>query len=205
MEIHEPTIDLKYQKFKTENGAVCPVYVAKTKKAKQLSGYVQIMDDLRHSILLIENLGDEQLAEIEKAIWSTAVMLYGKCFASAEGRRIKLEKSHVQTISSQAVDYHVDLMTLRNKYLAHACGTSMEQSETLVILNPEKEGKGIRYIAHTTVAKFRVSKNEKSNFIDHVKALFQVVSDRVDEIHPIILAEHQSMDLGSLYRNTINA
>ena len=93
MEIHEPTIDLKYQKFKTKEGKTCPAYIADTNMSKQLSRYTQIMDDLRSAITLVEELGEHVSAEVEKAIWTSAVMLYGKCFASAEGEESSLKKA----------------------------------------------------------------------------------------------------------------
>ena len=105
MEIHEPTVDLKYQKFKTKDGKTCPAYIADTKISKQLSRYTQIMDDLRSAITLVEELGEHVCAEVEKAIWTSAVMLYGKCFASAEGRRIKLEESHILKFDVEAIMY----------------------------------------------------------------------------------------------------
>ena len=177
MEIHEPTVDLKYQKFKTKDGKTCPAYIADTKISKQLSRYTQIMDDLRSAITLVEELGEHVSAEVEKAIWTSAVMLYGKCFASAEGRRIKLEESHILKFDVEAIMYHRDLLILRNKFIAHAGGTSMENSESIVVLSPEDEGKSIRYIAHTTVSKARLDKSEREKFIAHAFGLFQVVQN----------------------------
>lgn len=205
MEIHEPTIDLKYQKFKTKEGKTCPAYIADTNMSKQLSRYTQIMDDLRSAITLVEELGEHVSAEVEKAIWTSAVMLYGKCFASAEGRRIKLEESHILKFDVEAIMYHRDLLILRNKFIAHAGGTSMENSESIVVLSPEDEGKSIRYIAHTTVSKARLDKSEREKFIAHAFGLFQVVQNKVEEIHPLVLKEHAAMDINFLYENSINA
>ena len=75
---------------------------------------------------------------IRKALFDSAIISYCKCFAEAEGRRVKLESKTVFKGSEgeALVDHHVELKNLRNQYLAHAGVNKFEVAQTFAIRDP---------------------------------------------------------------------
>lgn len=89
-------------------GNKCPFIFANTPLAKRLSSLTQIMDDLLHAKELIQLVSTVEEGEIQYSLWMSAVVTYGKCFATAKGRKIKLEEKHIKDTCPDALSFHKD-------------------------------------------------------------------------------------------------
>ena len=86
---NEPTI-----RFKDKKGIEHPFFVADSPLAKRLSGLTQVMHDLNHAHELMAMIKNIENSEIAYSLWMSAITTYGKCFAAAKGRKIKIEEEN---------------------------------------------------------------------------------------------------------------
>ncbi len=187
-------------RIKTKDGKVCPYFFADTPLAKRLSGLTQIMHDLGHAKELMSLIDTVESSEIAYSLWMSAVVTYGKCFASAGGRKNKLELEHVKRFNSEALDYHNALISQRNEYFAHAGQNDYEKSNVGIILNPEEDGKKVLWANHVIVKKSNISSEEIKSFCTLCDGLRDVVEKTAEAVHERVLSEYKEMNLDDLYK-----
>ena len=185
-------------------GKRCPYFFADSPIARRLSGLSQIMHDLEHAKELMNLIDTIESSEIGYSLWMAAIVTYGKCFASAKGRRIKLEIEHVRKFNPDAVNYHNALIELRNEYFAHAGSNDYELSNVGIILAPEEDGREVLWANHVTVKKSSISQEERILFCGLCDGLFNVVEEIVEEVHERVLHEYREMDIDELYERAQN-
>lgn len=140
-------------------GKECPRAVLDSRLANILAGYALIKKDLKFvrkairlsvalNSKLAERYGDDDVftfrdeddeeADLLKALYIAFVVTYGKSFAQARGRGVKLEASEIfkDAPSGELVDIHRELMDHRNEYIAHGGQTTLEQVRTVLLLDP---------------------------------------------------------------------
>lgn len=186
--------------IKDKDGKVCPYLFADTPLAKRLSGLTQIMHDLDHAKELMSLTDTVDNSEIAYSLWMSSVITYGKCFASADGRKSKLEREHVKRFNPEAIDYHNALIAQRNEYFAHAGQNDYENSNVGVILAPEEDGRKVLWVNHLMVKKSNISSDEIKIFNALCDGLFDVVEKTAEDIHARVLNEYREMDIDELYK-----
>ena len=117
MELEKAGEKVSYIRYTNDSGEDMPYIFADTPMANRLSGLTQIRFDLVYAQELMSTPTDNLPVHVSHSLWVNAVILYGKCFASAEGRKIKLEEHHVRKYNEDALDYHRSLLDLRNQYI----------------------------------------------------------------------------------------
>ena len=190
--------------IKTKQGKLCPYFFADTPLSKRLSGLTQIMHDLAQAKELMSLVTQVKDDEIGYSLWMAAIVTYGKCFASAKGRRIKLENEHVQRFNWDALNYHNDLIALRNEYFAHAGNNDYESALVGIILSPEDEGREVLWANHVMVKKNSISPEEVNSFCTLCDGLFGVVESIAEEVHSKVLDEYKEKDIDDLYERARN-
>jgi hypothetical protein len=138
------------------NGKPCQAVVHTSQKAKQLSGYVLIEKDIRNCLAWldeIETRNDEGATDqgirsyegkdranytIIKGLFVALLTFYAKCFTSCEGRKIKLDKSK---LDSEFHQIHEHLMILRHNFAAHSGAELIEMARVVTLFSPIKKGK----------------------------------------------------------------
>lgn len=186
--------------IENKDGKQCPYFFADTPLARRLSGLTQIMHDLGHAkelMSLADTVDDSNLAY---SLWMSAVVTYGKCFASAEGRKIKLELEHVTRFNPEAIDYHNALLDQRNTYFAHAGQNEYEQANVGVILAPEDEERKVLWVNHLMVKKSGISSDEIKMFNALCEGLYDIVEKIVEPVHERVLQEYRAMNIDDLYK-----
>ncbi len=141
------------------NGKPVPFVKLKHPEALQVARWQLIVKDLefaeaqlayvyKHFSTTIEKLrtGDapptfnqnDEKGLLIKSLFDSAMVAYGKCFAGAEGRKVKLEADKVFTgkKGKRLLKTHKKAIDIRNQYLAHAGITKFETSEPYAVLNP---------------------------------------------------------------------
>lgn len=134
--------------------------VLDTPKADVLAGYILIEKDLRNckswltsiiSILSkddrhvnatrnIVNLENREVFNTVKGLFVAALTIYGKCFTSCEGRRVKLEKVNLNEGFHKT---HDEAMAFRHNFAAHSGAKKMENAKIIVLLNPKKNQRSL--------------------------------------------------------------
>ena len=77
-------------------------------------------------------------------LYVAALTIYGKCFTSAKGRRVKLEKRIFDDHKSNPAQFlssHEHIMHLRHNLAAHSGTTSLEGTEVVFTLAPKSKRK----------------------------------------------------------------
>lgn len=121
----------------------CLVLEIDNKIARQAAGYYLIEKDLRDILCFLEeytklvfqeNLEGSKI--LIKALTKAIAITYGKCFAEAQGRGIKLEEIIISKINKET---HKKLIHMRNEYIAHAGASGHEYSKYIAAISPEKK------------------------------------------------------------------
>jgi hypothetical protein len=127
--------------YKTKISKPCIVLEIDIPISRQLCGYRLIEKDIRDSIdflktyLTISNENDFPESKILlKALMRSIVITYGKCFAEASIRKIKLES---EIISTKNKSTHKTLKEMRDEHVAHSSSNIYEDCKQIILLPPE--------------------------------------------------------------------
>jgi len=183
------------------NGKECEIFILEGPIAKRYIGFNLILQDLEDSLwwirkaysllpkkeksedqakinnVHIDAAGDEKFKTL-KAYYYSSVVTYGKCFASTEGRGIKLEaKDHVDT---KYLPCQEKIMNYRNNLVAHAGGV-FDSGVVVVAPNPA----GLEFHVHPNLWRlaFEDDREVEIDFED----LIVHVKENVDTIQNNIL------------------
>ncbi len=157
------------------------------------------MDDLNHAHELMAMISNVDNNEIAYSLWMSAIVTYGKCFATAAGRRSKLEESHVKQVDPEALDFHKSIIEMRNQYFAHAGLNDYESSSVLVVLSPDHDDKKVLAVNHFNAKHTKPSEDFCIYFCHLCRELFKVVENIGFDVHEKVLEEHKQMDVNQLY------
>lgn len=141
-------------------GKKCKRVPLKSKLASQLAGYKLIDKDLRSCInwlLLIEGLSERsgdreknysispnrETFNLVKGLYVAMITFYGKCFASCEGRKVKLERNQ---LAEEFRSLHDLCIEHRNNFTAHSGAARIEECEIALVHSPVRGfGKSVVY------------------------------------------------------------
>jgi hypothetical protein len=161
--------------------------IVDTPKAKTLSGYVLIEKDLRSALIWLNHISemlkahekyqknsgffanseDRERFNLIKGLFVAALTFYGKCFSSCDGRRVKLEKRH---LDEKFHKDHDDAMELRHNFAAHSGEKKFEQVAIVIALDTKR--KATPYLAKELIQPDCVSKKDFERFLslfEHAK------------------------------------
>jgi len=151
------------------------------------SDNLDVVSNLR-SYQYIQN--SDELTTIQHSLFSSAVVAYGKCFASAEGRGIKLDKASVfKNANHSLLDAHSNIIDIRNNYIAHAGNTFMENHTVQLVYHPDKERNISPFISVDTDFISHVSQSTFKKYMvvfEHVSAH---VKNKMNKIYEKIKQE----------------
>ncbi len=205
--ILEPNTGKFYNKYFYKRKAANRV-VINSKKATALAGYVLIEKDLRSALIWLNHIiellkrdpnqidikghiksnYDRDTFNIIKGLFVSSLTFYGKCFATCEGRRIKLEKNN---LDKNFYDEHDNAISFRNNFAAHSGAKKLERVAIVIALDKKKREPP--YLVKELMQPDTVSINDLKSFIklfEHAKEFtenkIRVLSDKIykDEIIP---------------------
>jgi hypothetical protein len=186
-------------RFKDKSGVEHPFFVADSHLAKRLSGLTQIMHDLNHARELMAMVKNIENSEIAYSLWMSAIITYGKCFATAKGRKIKIEENHVRQYDESAIEFHRSILKMRNGYFAHAGVNEYEKASTIVILEPDSRVKGVAGINHFNVKHSKPSEDFCIYFCLLCEKLYDVIEGIGEVVHQKVLDEYRAKSIDELY------
>lgn len=183
-----------------------------TKESRQLSGYVLIEKDLRDTLVFLRlhqkfiidqqkelssaSLDDKSTMLLHKALVRAAVVTYGKCFAgtkgkgeNAEGRRAKLKDD---IISEENKKLHEFLMSMRNKYVAHAGQSEHESCKMVIAIPPKnkfKKGQDVIYMQCSELFQSVTSQDMLVSCDSLIEELSTWVKDKISHLEKRIIGK----------------
>lgn len=194
-----------------DDGRPCPMVELTSQIARQYAGYCLIEADLADARVWLQKVfdlfpkgadvshtpaGDKtdswQLSssskedfKLVKALWFAALVIYGKCFTQAEGRRVKLEKSN---LPEGLRNYHDHIMGLRNTIVAHAGKTTYESSALNLVLHPDQQSGAYSLKYGISRLDFKDDRDDPVTFAqlisaaeDHVRSKRKDLEARIEE------------------------
>jgi hypothetical protein len=136
----------RYVYLLEHDGKVCPYYFHDTKISHQYAAYNVIKKDLdiaREAFMEL-NVNHGQSPTIRLSLLFAGIILYGKCYSEARGRRISLNhKTVFNDTNDQLAEIHERVISLRNQYVAHAGEGDYEQYPVTINLYPDANNKAI--------------------------------------------------------------
>jgi len=222
----EWTLNIDKNKYIKEfylNEEKCPSYEVFWKKSEVLARYALIQKDLKQLIEMLSiatNLASDipdipdiqggnngyifdsynESALIRKALYTSLVITYGKCFASANGRRLKLDKSAVFNKETDDLKLlHEQLIEVRNEYIAHGGSTDLESSSVSLVFHPDLTNKVPPIIS---IDSYYVNSLSKSSFQKYQKLIIYLndfVINKMNKLYEKVYEEHIKSNVAELY------
>ncbi len=178
--------------------------------AKSLAGYTEILDDLRRGIASLKRihfLGTDDDIILE-ALFSHAVINYGRCFTQADRRRVTLAKSNPWIRSgTEEETTHDQIMHLRHQLVAHAGATPFRDTKVCLMVDSEESPKELKGISNLGRSLAVTDFGTTLRLAAHFENLAARVQIKVDELCAQItssakktwnLQEDSSRDAGPL-------
>ena len=121
---------------------ICPYNILNSKAAKHYAGLSLIENDLQTLLGFIELMeiheNDIKYGKEAHSSFFSFVILYGKLFARAKGRKMKLnEKKHLKDANQFLKKIHKEIIETRNNYVAHGGTTTKEQVNIFLLWDPD--------------------------------------------------------------------
>lgn len=137
--------------------------VIDTPKARTLAAYTLIEKDLRSTMVWLNEIKellasdkvtagksgsqktthDRTRYNIIKGLFVASLTFYAKCFATCEGRKVKLEK---RNLSEEYQKYHDDIMETRHNFAAHSGAKKIERVHIVMALDSKRRKGAVPYI-----------------------------------------------------------
>jgi hypothetical protein len=120
-------------------------YVLNEDETQYLSSWGSLAMQIREaeeSLILSEKFGEKRPFEkfeefvLANALYKNSVLAYAKCFSSSGKGKISLDAKQVYSNNSRLKEIHVELMDVRNKYVAHSDSSDFELA---VVLQKQEE------------------------------------------------------------------
>lgn len=111
----------------TPLGSEWPTVPLDVASAQVFADQLSIIQDLRfvqaccgRLLSILAQAEDERDVVLLKALWSSAMVAYARCFSS--GKRFGLSKSDVESLplEGEVTEFHTWLIDMRNKHVAHS-------------------------------------------------------------------------------------
>ncbi|RZJ77583.1 MAG: hypothetical protein EOO47_16365 [Flavobacterium sp.] len=111
--------------------------------SKKLRSFMLIREDLSFIEKIAEQLifsrqSSSSNSVIERALWQSIIITYGKCFTETKAGMSKLEKALFAKHGEKYESMHNHLMDIRHSYIAHRGETANEQA--MVFIKVSKTG-----------------------------------------------------------------
>lgn len=193
----------------TDGGGPCPFVIAKENKiAEQLSSLYLTKLDLvtSHGMLdLILKLFPESRESpentidlIQRSLWHTAIMGYGKQFSDSDDGRVKLDANMLYREHKEYLPLHKELMALRNKLVAHQTD-HFEGTIPIIALDPDEGNKRIVEIYYDIRSGINFPDEKVRGFGEMITVTMSKVNNMICHREDKLLEELENMGMDFLY------
>nr|WP_320012423.1 hypothetical protein [uncultured Desulfobulbus sp.] len=180
--------------------------VIDTPKAKALAGYTLIEKDLRSISIWLDEIkglladdkvtvgkkGSQKTAHdrtrynLIKGLFVASLTFYAKCFATCEGRRVKLEKSN---LSDEFQKHHEDIMDTRHNFAAHSGAKQVERVHVVMALDSKRRRGTVPFVTRELGQPDSYSLESTEEFISLVSHVKGFVNQKIDTLNEKLLKD----------------
>ena len=160
--------------------------------AQQIAGYFEIWEDLNRgmqSLKRIHFLGTKDDVVLE-ALFSNAIIHYGRCFTQADRRKITLSNDN-QWIKKGEEDEenHEQIMHLRHQFVAHAGETLFKEVKVYLLVDNEEEPTKLNGIDSIGRSLTTADLATTIRYVAHFERLATRVKMKIDELCALLREE----------------
>lgn len=139
------------------------------------------LDKVKQSIVhrTPENLRDN--FDVIKGFMVASISFYGKLFAQAEGRKVKLEKN-IFGHDTEFLNMHNEIMMFRHNFSAHSGQERVEYVEVSLLLDKVKERKTVPYLVRTMDQPNAFKNKFLEGFIKQCNYLLEKVNNKISDL-----------------------
>lgn len=161
--------------------------------AKRYIGYLLIMEDLKSILRALDKL-ETEIPEsiIRESLSFYIIIVYGKAFAKADVRKVKLEKGHLKDLRNDLIILHDVLIELRNKHVAHA--GSEKFSLNNLVGQIEDNGFCETYLSGLSLASFTFNTILIRELVDEVLIICEKKAEKAYEIFELNLLDKEEVE-----------
>lgn len=180
--------------------------VIETPKANVLGAYTLIEKDLRSVLVWLHEIkdllaGDEVTAgkkgsqktahdrtryNLIKGLFVASLTFYAKCFATCEGRKVKLEKKN---LSDEFQIHHESIMDIRHNFAAHSGAKQVEKVHVVMALDSKRRKGAVPFLTRELGQPDSYSLESTEEFILLVNHVKEFVDKKVDTLNEKVLKE----------------
>lgn len=157
-----------------------------------------IQDELRHIIAQVDDILRNPEDSVAELRWHSAVLAYGRCFVSADGRGTKLESTHVQELGKNQTTLHNKIMELRNQYIAHSGKNEQQRVVVALPITGAKADLRIEQVVYQKVTEISPGHQHFQKFRQLAMELATAVDKLLVKAEDALLAEYRTFPPKSL-------
>jgi hypothetical protein len=159
-----------------------------------------VMDCCKRLLTELAKPEEERDPLMPLALWSSAVLAYGRCFG--KGKRFGLTAEDVKKLPLQGavMNFHTWVLEERDKLAAHAPNPSAAAKVGAALSPPEKLGRkveGIVIFANSHVVIDDVGVRQLGGLASE---LAKLTAEKAQEQQDVVLKDAQRLDLDGLYQ-----
>jgi len=197
--LHDVTIYKKDEIIMEErafvHGNECDIQYLTCKVSKNLSKFILIrkdLEDCKKYLIHVQNYQEREIeayseeenlnkSMIANGLYKSFSISYGKCFASSDSRG-PLKKKTVFKGQEKYLKNHDKVISLRNKYFAHAGNENAEKTDLRLITGKNKDKKIVKHIFIQTMTMTSTSGHsleEEISLVNFVKTYIEMEINKV--------------------------
>lgn len=182
------------------------IYILQSPTSKNFAGLRLILKDLKTVLRIIQELKSMSLSSgsiVKQSLSFYSVVTYGKCFAQADGRGVKLDSKEILKLAPiELISEHKRIIDQRNNYVAHGGLKGYEHNPVVAILSPDLENKKILGIQDNMMSLVDID-SQLLNFENLTNFLIDKLELKITKQYRNIKNELDNVDLEKLYDNSI--
>lgn len=180
--------------------------VIETPKARALAAYTLIEKDLRSTSIWLNEIkellatdkviagkkGPQQSAHdrtrynLVKGLFVASLTFYAKCFATCEGRRVKLEKKNLK---GEFQNHHDTIMETRHNFAAHSGAKQVEKVHVVMALDSKRRRGAVPFLTRELAQPDSYSLESIESFISLVSHVKSFVDQKIDTLNERVLRD----------------
>ncbi|RYX81334.1 hypothetical protein EON73_04880, partial [bacterium] len=194
------TDNTEYTYYKAPNGdfirvrvidGVIPLHhIIEHQSASNFSGYRLIAKDLdliKEALLSLKEVKNQQDKIVKQSLSFFIIITYGKCFAAADGRKIKLEESSVlKLMTTEEFSIHSEFIRIRNNYVAHS-GTFKYEKNPVTAIKVEVPDGTFEYSVYDSPVFVYGIVPDYTILNNLLEKLYQYVDDKISKNYDAVI------------------
>lgn len=193
------------QVYTSDSGGPCRYFILNDIESKQPSAYLSLLHDLVECETILDLLKpfikDENVQfQIKSGLYFSVVILYARCYNKADGRGVMLQREVFKGKDPALLKSHIEIMTVRNQYLAHA-GNSRHEDRTMVLYFHPGENNYAKMEPKVGVNKHQFE-HTLDKYYEVIATTKEYVQEKLKTVLPKFKKHLLQLDMNVIYRKS---